>query len=503
MKLSQVAFFSVVGMAATFGGVYGLTPAGGLRAEREVAAAPPEAPGDDDPKQGGSEPAESASATFATGTSIKVEGRLGHSVLPAERPDETFLLLEVRGDDAAKGAAPKAALALVIDKSGSMTGTRIANAISAATTAVDRLRDGDLVTVVAFDTRPEVVVPLTAISSSSRASVATSIRGIRLGGDTCISCGMEEALVELRRSASSGGGGDVVPRMLVLSDGDTNNGIRDIPGFKSLAQRATSAGVSVSTIGVDLEYNEKIMSAIAQAANGRHYFVENDRDLARVFDSEAAALTDTLASNVTAEIELQSGVELVRVFDRTFGRSGTRVNVPLGSLSRGEVKTVLVKVRLSAQAPGTVPVARVRVDYRDVGLEKDASARGELATELASSPTQASALDGVVFDRVQRSETAAALREANTLFSLGKTEDARRRLTTQQQALSEARNKAKSTAPADRAKGVDASFEAQEREVTNSIQNFASPPPAAGAPSPKPVRSQVKRNVEFSDQSTL
>jgi Ca-activated chloride channel family protein len=502
MKLSQVAIFSLLGMAATFGGVYGLTPAGGLRAEREVASVPPETPREEDDQPGSTEPSDGASATFTAGTSIKVEGRLGHASLPAERPDETFLLLEVRGDDAAKGTAPRAALALVIDKSGSMTGSRIANAISAATGAVDRLRDGDQVTVVAFDTRPEVVVPLTTISASSRASVASAIRGIKLGGDTCISCGMEEALTELRRGGGATGG-DLVPRMLVLSDGDTNNGIRDIPGFKALAQRAMGNGVSVSTIGVDLEYNEKIMSAIAQSANGRHYFVENDRDLARVFDAEAAALTETLASNVVAEIELEKGVELVRVFDRTFGRSGTRVNVPLGSLSRGEVKTVLLKVRLAAQAAGTVPVARVRVDYRDVAAEKDASTRGALATELTSSSTQASTLDGVVFDRVQRSETAAALREANTLFSLGKTEDARRRLTTHQQSLSEARGKAKSAAPASRTKDVDASFEAQEREVNNSIQNFATPPPAAGAAPSRPVQSQVKRNIEFSDHSTL
>src|SRR4029079_14105162 len=79
-------------------------------------------------------------------------------------------------------------LAIVVDRSGSMKGERIANAVAAAVGAVDRMRDGDSVVVVSFDTQAQVVVPRTVVDASTRQSITSSIRTIRLGGDTCVSC---------------------------------------------------------------------------------------------------------------------------------------------------------------------------------------------------------------------------------------------------------------------------------------------------------------------------
>src|SRR5262249_17814855 len=160
------------------------------------------------------------------------------------------------------------------------------------------------------------------------------------------------------------------------SNGDANHGIRDVPGFRSMAQRAQDRGTSITTIGVDVDYNEKIMSAIAQESNGRHYFVENDSGLPRVFESEAEALTRTVASNAEASIELAPGIELDRVLDRSFRRLGSRVVVPLGTFARGELKTVLLKVRVPRQAEGVVPVADVELAFRDLVGDADAKCTG-------------------------------------------------------------------------------------------------------------------------------
>src|SRR5690606_10936689 len=103
-------------------------------------------------------------------------------------------------------------LAIVVDKSGSMKGERIANAMNAAVAAVERMRDGDSVTVVSFDTAAEVVVPPTRIGSSNRASIESRIRSIRLGGDTCISCGLEEGA---RQLALTSLGPDRINRMIL------------------------------------------------------------------------------------------------------------------------------------------------------------------------------------------------------------------------------------------------------------------------------------------------
>src|SRR6185437_4154300 len=289
MRPTRVALLAALGMSLTSVTVYSLTPAGGLSHrghEGTVSTDVVEEPAPDAPAR------TPEISRFTDGKTLTVEGRVGHARLARTSTGETYVMLEVKGADGAvaKSAAP-ANLALVIDRSGSMKGTRLRNAIAAAQTAVDRLDDGDVVSVVTFDTQTQVVVPPTTIGPGARESVDARIRGIGLGGDTCISCGLEEAMSLLAQTPGK------VSRMLLLSDGDANHGVRDVPGFRGIARRAQEKGISVTTIGVDVDYNEKIMSAIAVDSNGRHYFVADPSGLPRVFEEEARSLTSTVASN--------------------------------------------------------------------------------------------------------------------------------------------------------------------------------------------------------------
>ncbi|WP_437994503.1 vWA domain-containing protein [Sorangium sp. So ce145] len=512
MKPTHVALFSALGMMFTSLSVYSLAPSGGgtsVTAVPEVITEPPRQV----PEVTGGAVAAIDPSRFTTGSRLMLEGRVGHARLPRSA-QETFLMFEVRGDGSPARSLAQANLSLVIDRSGSMKGTRLTNAVQAATTAVSRLNDGDVVSVVTFDTRTSVVVPPTTVGPETRGRILASVRGISLGGDTCISCGIEEGLSLLGQTSAG------VSRMLVLSDGDANHGVRDVPGFRAMAQRARDRGVAITTIGVDVDYNEKILSAIALDSNGRHYFVENDAALARIFEAEAEQLTTSVASGAELAIDLAPGVELDRVFDRSFRRAGDQVIVPLGAFAAGEVKTVLLKVRLGdlgGDARGESPVADVGLTYRDLVARTDARCAGKLGVAIADRDADASELDALVAGRVQRSETAAALKQANFLFEQGRLDEARSKLDAQQESLKKAADKAKAVAPANRAKDVASDFEGQlaalERAGTDfaTPPAFATPPPAAAAapggfaqapaaaPRPAPAQSRqgksaVRRN---------
>jgi Ca-activated chloride channel family protein len=429
-----------------------------------------------------------------------VEGRVGQRRV-ARSPGEEFVLLEVRGADTTGKLATPVNLALVIDRSGSMKGTRLRNAIGAATGAVNRLRDGDVVSVVTFDTRTEVVVAPTTVGPGTRERIASDIGRIALGGDTCISCGIDEGMAELERTPG------MVNRMIVLSDGDANHGVRDVPGFRNMAQRARDRGISVTTIGVDVDYNEKILSAIAQESNGGHYFVENDASLERVFAQEAESLTSTVASSTEAAIELPPGIELDRVFDRSFRKVGNQIIVPLGAFARGEVKTVLLKVRMTGAALGAQPVANVELTYRDLVNDTQGKCAGKLAAEITSDTTTDSEMDSAVQDRIERSQTAATLREANNLAAQGKFDEARRRLSQQQQAIVAAAGKAKKAKPTARGAEVEKDLDRQLAVIDEANRGFATPPPVAanaapGAPAPAPARA-VKAATKQNEQNML
>ena len=482
MKPTYVAALSALGMLLSSVTVYSITaPPGAV-----TSGAVPEAT--TGPEVAGDAPAQ-ARGNITRGSDLMVEGRVGHPRLVRGGNGETYVMLEVRGADHPGASRPAAAnLALVIDRSGSMKGNRIRNALTAATTAVDRLSDGDVVSVIAFDTRTEIVVPPTPIHPHTREGINARIRSIALGGDTCISCGLDAAMAQLAETSGK------VSRVLLLSDGDANHGVRDVAGFRGLAQRAQARGVSVTTIGVDVDYNERIMTALAQDSNGRHYFVANAEALPRIFELEAESLGRTLASEAEATIDLAPGVELDRVYDRAFRRNGSQVIVPLGSFAGAEVKTVLLKVRAPSGADGVVPVAEVDVAYHDAAGGSASHVHGQLSTEIVADPAQASALDAQVSGRLERSETAAVLQDANTLFERGQLDEAKKRLQAREDALRTVAAEAKRAAPAKVARQVDADFERQLAAVGDANQvfqqpEFATPPPSPHAAPPAAPRA--------------
>jgi Ca-activated chloride channel homolog len=483
MKLKTTAMLTLAGVLASAAGAFAIPmPRAGATADPDVGVG---LPGD----------LGSPGGTFAratAGDTLMIDARLGHASLARGPRGETFLLAQVSASDAGSEGAPLAPmnLGIVIDRSGSMKGERIANAMNAAILAVERMRDGDSVSVVSFDTSATVVVPPTPISRDNRASIEARIRGIRLGGDTCISCGLEEGM---RQISASPLGGDRVNRMILLSDGATNAGVRDVPGLRAMASRMHGRGVTISTIGVDVDFDEKVMAAIAQEANGRHHFVASASGLPSVFAQEFDDLLASVARDAELSIELAPGVEVAEVFDRSFrrespssSRSGSRVVVPFGTFSGKQEKTVLVRLRVPTDREGTQPVADVRLAYRDLVKRSDEACSVSLAVDLRDDGGEQHELDPFVAARLERSRTARVLTDANRLFEAGRLGDARAKLATRRDELRSTSARAlalapQAAAPARAAKPLDRDFADQLGAVAKAEQQFAPAPVAGGA----------------------
>ena len=476
MKLKTTLALALAGVLASAAGAFAVPMSPATAVTKEPWAAEPK-PGD---------PTELKDpARITAGETLALDARLGHASIAKNGRGETFLFAQVAAaaeDKNAPSASPMN-LALVIDRSGSMKGDRIANAMNAAVGAIERLRDGDSVTVVAFDSGAQVVIPPTRVSSSSRASMENAVRNIRLGGDTCISCGMLEGMQQLAQTSLSG---DRVNRMILLSDGATNSGIKDVGGLRAMAGRMTGKGVTISTIGVDVDFDEKVMAALANEGNGRHYFVANASGLPAVFAQEFDDILASVAKEAELTIELAPGVEVAEVFDRSFRREGNKVIVPFGTFSAKQEKTVLIKLRVPAEKEGTQSVADVKLAYRDLVKKTDGSSGGNLAVAVRGDGSEQRELDPFVAARVERSRTASTLTEANKLFELGRTGEARAKLATRQAELKKTENESlalaatrPSFAPRRANRSLDKDFEEQIGAVAQAERSFAPPPRAA------------------------
>jgi Ca-activated chloride channel family protein len=157
-----------------------------------------------------------------------------------------------------------------------------------------------------------------------------------------------------------------------------------------------------------------------------------------------------------------------------------------------------------------VRVADVDVAYHDPASGAATHQRGQLAVEVVADPARASALDAEVSGRLERSETAAVLNEANTLFERGLVDQARQRLAARQEALRAVAVEAKRAAPDKVARKVDSDFDRQLAAVGDANQalaqpEFATPPPLgarpAAAPAAPPVASRAGKSARKQNAS--
>jgi Ca-activated chloride channel family protein len=492
MKLSTLALGSTLGMTLTSVSVWALTPSAPTAPAWSAAKGSTEA-GPDRPSDSlaGLLGVTAPGAQFESGKTLTLAGRLGHPTL-ASAGGETYLYFDVK---ASEGVATKKAplnLSIVIDRSRSMEGQRMQNAIEGARGMIRRLNAGDTVSVVTYNTDTEVLVPATTIDEDTRARVLFSLRDVEARGHTCVSCGIEAGLQELQR------GGTGVSRMLLLSDGEANAGIRDLEGFRALADRAYAEDVSISSVGVDVDYNEQIMFAVAQASNGRHHFVRDPSDLAGVFDQELADLVKTVANDARVEIELDSGVQLLEVYDRSFRREGDRIVVPLGAFAASDEKTVLLRVRVPGGDAGRHDVATVRMSYDDLVQDERGECDGRLAAELTTDPRAVSELDSAVETRLARAETVSALSVANEQFARGEVAAAQRTIEDNRGRIRSRRDAAKKKAPAPALERLDKDFERQLDTLDKAEQGFSEAAQTAPAePSQSRAgKAQIRSNVD-------
>lgn len=495
-------------MFVTAATVYAVTPDGGFGRTEAASNQAPSSSESESAATSSDEPTETNPALFVEEKAVRVDARLGHHVTSSTTGVETYVMIELKGsDDAVLAENNHVHLGLVIDKSGSMRGKRFDNAKASARAAIDRLVDGDTVSLVTFNTKTETVVPPTRVDPASREAFKRSVDALVVGGDTCISCGIEAA------SSLMGGTPGITRRMIVLSDGEPTAGVRDLEGMRSVARVARNGGITVSGIGVDLQYNEGIMAAVAEGGEGQHRFVAEPRDLSRVFESEAASLRQTVAENLEAHIVLEPGVELVEVLDRPFTRAGSDLVVSLGSLTKGEVKTVLARVRVPAAVRGErLEVARISVKFSDLTKGKAGALTESVGSLAAKSATKQGAADPFVLARIERSATARALDDANQLFRSGQVDAARARLESRLQSLKKTTEPLPTNDPFAGARTGDARKDVDKQlGILGRAKNgFATPPPpkpSPGAPavaSPSlsnPFESNARQNKEDAFQN--
>jgi Ca-activated chloride channel homolog len=262
-------------------------------------------------------------------------------------------------------------LALVIDRSGSMSGEKIITAKRAALAALDQLDARDTASVVVFDEEITTVQPAAQVSPSLKRSVTDALKAINARGSTALHEGWLTGCNSIVNSDTARSG---LARLFLLTDGLANVGLADPEQIATQAAGIRrNTGISTSTFGIGEDYAEELLGPMAEAGGGQFHNLRESAEIAKAFAGELGELLLTAAANVRLEIEAEPGatVELVSAYrgEATAERPHTIV-APIGDLIGGEERHVLARFSFPVSARREEQAVRARVLWSVDGVEK-------------------------------------------------------------------------------------------------------------------------------------
>lgn len=215
------------------------------------------------------------------------------------------VVLPVRMEVESSVEMPSIAMMLLIDRSGSMSGRKIALAKEAARATAEALGAEDRIGIIAFD---NIARPLVRLQrAGNRYRIATQINKLSASGGTHIYPALQQAHTALTGIQAR------VKHVILLSDGQAPR-----HGIDALVRSMRAAGITVSTVGVGAEVDRGLIEAIADRGGGRRYFTDRPETLPRIFvrETRQVAGKSVVETRVHARLAPKIGrIDLLRGVD--------------------------------------------------------------------------------------------------------------------------------------------------------------------------------------------
>ena len=289
------------------------------------------------PSPGGgiSFPAAGSNAVSFAGPGAHGTLALSHRSVLAGTPTSVFAELKITAD-AVEGRVAHAStsLAVVLDTSGSMSGEKIEDARQSILKLLDRMQDDDEIALIRYADASEVIQPLARVGLV-RSSLQDRIRRLDVGGGTNIPGGLSGGLRALDEAARGR-----VKRIVLVSDGLDNTRTQ----AESLARSSAGNGITVSSLGIGLDFDESYMGGVAQSGHGNFAFLKDGGNMAKFLERELDQTALTTVENATVRLELPRGMRLVSASGAEASSNGEAIELRLGALFAGDERRVIVEL---------------------------------------------------------------------------------------------------------------------------------------------------------------
>lgn len=269
--------------------------------------------------------------------------QMQHELVAVQTETDLHVLVELTAPAAPTDHAREPLrIALVVDRSGSMSGAPLEAAKRSIAYLARQLTADDRLAVIAYDEQVTLPYPLGPVGVGK---IGRALDGIESGGMTNLSGGWLKGVEQLGQMD------DGIRRVVLLSDGHANTGITDPVVLARMAGELAGGGISTTTIGFGDGFDEHLMTAIADAGGGSAHFAQSPDDAPGIFAAEFDDLATLVAQNVSVEVRHSAQVEVIEVLNAypSTGVAGG-VQVWLGDAFAGHTVRVVLRLRVPAIA---------------------------------------------------------------------------------------------------------------------------------------------------------
>ncbi|MBZ0276832.1 MAG: FHA domain-containing protein [Anaerolineae bacterium] len=348
---------------------------------------------------------------------MQADFALDYDVLTVEQAQKVYLMARL-----VSGPAPDHQrrrplnLSVVIDRSGSMAGDKIAYTRQAAQFLVQNLGGKDMLSVVVYHGSVEVLFPPEPVINKD--VIAHRIAAITTGSMTNLSGGWLEGCNLVAQNLSS----DRMNRVILMTDGLANRGVTDQRQLVALAKQKYEQGVSTTTMGLGEDFNEDLLVALADAGGGAFYFIESPEVAPLIFEEELRGLLNIVGQNLVVTLDPTEHVTEIRQLNAYPSQEiGRKMAFRLGDVFGDEVKTLVLELALPAlKAMGEHHIATLRFEYDEITPDGTRHQVRELPVQVRIAPPGAiPAANDDVRQSVLLLQAANARREAVTAADKG------------------------------------------------------------------------------------
>ncbi len=239
--------------------------------------------------------------------------------------------------------------------------------------ALEQIAPRDHFALVAFAREAMVVIPNQSGQNKRELLKAIdTLDTLPLGNDTYMAMGITRGLEELQAGFSR----DAINRLVILTDGFT----LDAAQCRALAGNAAQQGISVSTMGLGVEFNEELLISIADTSGGEAYFIREPAEIPNAFRQELAGAQKIALRHLLLRMRFMSGVELrrahrVKPMISDLGAPPLierGLELSLGDLARQSTLALMLELVAPPRPEGNYQLAHLIVEYDipHLGIER-------------------------------------------------------------------------------------------------------------------------------------